>query len=104
MALRVPFRRVAAVATACILGALALPAAGVTHAEAREPGPLKMEEVEVRGYREKPGRLFLPVPRPVYSPSPVRFDLFREDIARPIPPGEIPHLGGTEGGSIDDTR
>jgi hypothetical protein len=47
---------------------------------------LRMEELEVRGLREKPGTLYLPVHRGIDLPSPVRYDLFLEDAARPFDP------------------
>ena len=50
---------------------------------------LRMEELEVRGFREKPGILYLPVHKGIASPSPVRYDLFLEDMARPVFPREI---------------
>ena len=50
---------------------------------------LRMEELEVRGLREKPGILYLPVHKEIAFPSPVRYDLFLEDMARPVFPGEI---------------
>jgi hypothetical protein len=50
---------------------------------------LKMEELEVRGLREKPGVLYLPVHKAVTFPSPVRYDLFLEDMANPVSPREI---------------
>ena len=49
--------------------------------------PIQMEELEVRGLREKPEVLYLPVHRGIALPSPVRYDLFLEDMARPILPG-----------------
>jgi len=52
--------------------------------------PLRMEEMEVRGLREKPGVLYLPVPQGITVPSPVRYDLFLTDMARPVLPREIP--------------
>ena len=48
---------------------------------------VRMEELEVRGLREKPGTLYLPVHRGIDLPSPVRYDLFLEDAARPFDPG-----------------
>jgi len=51
---------------------------------------LRMEELEVRGLREKPGVLYLPVRRGTTIPSPVRYDLFLTDMARPVLPREIP--------------
>ena len=50
---------------------------------------LTMEELEVRGSREKPDTLFLPVPGAIRHVAPVRFDLFREDMTRPVLPWEI---------------
>ena len=50
---------------------------------------LTMEELEVRGFREKPGQLYVSVPNHVFLPAPVRYDLLREDLARPILPWEI---------------
>lgn len=47
---------------------------------------LKMEELEVRGIRENPDVLYLPVPEGIYFLSPVRFDLIREDVVRPVLP------------------
>ena len=49
---------------------------------------LRMEELEVRGLREKPGVLYLPVHRGITIPSPVRYDLFLTDMARPVFPPE----------------
>ena len=51
---------------------------------------LRMEELEVRGLREKPGVLYLPVRRGITIPSPVRYDLFLTDMAQPVFPWEIP--------------
>jgi hypothetical protein len=51
--------------------------------------PLKMEELEVRGLREKPEVLYLPIHRGIDLPSPVRYDLFLEDMARPVFPQGI---------------
>ncbi len=65
------------------------------------PHPLKMEELEVRGLREKPDRLYLPVPGQVHFPLPTRFDLFREDLARPVLPWEIVNDGTTNGEESD---
>ena len=50
---------------------------------------LRMEELEVRGLREKPEVLYLPVHRGITIPSPVRFDLFLEDMARPVFPRDV---------------
>ena len=53
------------------------------------PAPLRMEELEVRGLREKPEVLYLPVPRGIVLPSPVRYDLFLEDMEKPVFPRDI---------------
>ena len=52
--------------------------------------PLRMEELEVRGFREIPEVLYLPVHRGIALPSPVRYDLFLEDMERPVFHREIP--------------
>jgi hypothetical protein len=51
---------------------------------------LRMEELEVRGLREKPEVLYLPVHRGITIPSPVRYDLFLEDMSRPVFPRDVP--------------
>ena len=51
--------------------------------------PLHMEELEVRGLREKPEVLYLPVHPGIALPTPVRYDLFLEDMARPVLPADI---------------
>ena len=57
----------------------------------RGEAPLRMEELEVRGLRDAPEILYLPVHRVIDLPSPVRYDLFLEDMARPvIPPDGAP--------------
>lgn len=79
-------------------------------ASAQEPSgtgaraPLKMEELEVRGVLEKPGRLYLPRPAEILISLPVRFDFFREDMVKPILPWEItsdrlPNGGARESGN-----
>jgi hypothetical protein len=50
---------------------------------------LRMEELEVRGLREKPGVLYLPVHKGISIPSPVSYDLFLEDMAQPVFPRGI---------------
>jgi hypothetical protein len=68
---------------------------------------LRMEELEVRGLREKPSVLYLPVHRGITIPSPVRYDLFLEDMVRPVFPREVlpeaPRADGIprQGASID---
>jgi hypothetical protein len=49
--------------------------------------PLRMEELEVFGIQEKPEVLYAPVHRGIALPSPVRYDLFLDDMGRPIVPG-----------------
>lgn len=51
--------------------------------EVHGSAPLLMDELEVRGLREMSGELYLPVHREVVVPSPVRYDLFLEDMERP---------------------
>ena len=71
------------------------------------PHSLRMEDLEVRGLREKPEVLYLPVHRGITIPSPVRYDLFLEDMARPVFPRDIlpedPRADGIprQGASID---
>jgi hypothetical protein len=55
----------------------------------KERPSLTMEELEVRGRQEKPDTLFLPVPAVIRHSAPVRLDLFREDMTRPVLPWEI---------------
>jgi hypothetical protein len=71
------------------LAAGIFPLWGMAQGQDGETPPLSMEELEVRGFRDKPGQLYVSVPNQVFSPPPVRFDLFREDLARPILPWEI---------------
>ena len=81
-------RRAAAFLAFCILAtapgfAAEKPAAG------RGSNSLRMEELEVRGLREKPGVLYPPVHHGIAIPSPVRYDLFLADMARPVLPREV---------------
>lgn len=62
---------------------------------------MTMEELEVRGYREKPDRLFLPVPPGIRRAAPVRYDLFREDVTKPVLPWEIDIRNTRAGGNLD---
>lgn len=62
---------------------------GKVCAAGKERPSLTMEELEVRGRREKPDTLFLPVPAAIRHAAPVRFDLFREDMTKPVLPWEI---------------
>jgi len=69
--------------------------------------PLQMDALEVRGLREKPEILYLPVHRGIVLSFPARYDLFLEDMERPVSPREIfpqiPPAGGTfeQGASLD---
>ena len=63
--------------------------------------PIQMEELEVRGHREKPEVLYLPVPRGIVLPSPVRYDLFLKDMKRPVFPREIPSQTPPDGGNFE---
>ena len=51
--------------------------------------PLRMEDLEVRGRRDKPDVLYIPGHRGIAIHSPVRYDLFLDDMERPIFPREI---------------
>jgi len=89
-------RRTAAVVALCILAAA--PGLAAEKQAGRKPPPLRMEDLEIRGAREKAGALYLPVYRPVAVQAPVRFDLFLEDMVRPVSPGEaLPELMRTDG-------
>ena len=70
------------------LAAGIFPPSGRAQGQEAETPSLSMEELEVRGIRDKPGQLYVSVPEQVFSSPPVRFDLFREDLARPILPWE----------------
>jgi hypothetical protein len=66
------------------------------------PHSLRMDALEVRGLREKPDILYLPVPAGIALPSPVRYDLFLEDMTRPILPREIlPETSPAGGNSLE---
>jgi hypothetical protein len=82
-------RRTAAFLALCILAAAPGLAAEKPTAGGG-PHSLRMEELEVRGLREKPGVLYLPVPNGITIPSPVRYDLFLTDMAQPVLPREVP--------------
>jgi len=51
--------------------------------------PLRMEDLEVRGFRETPDVLYLPVHRGIALPAPVRYDLFLNDMEKPVFPRDI---------------
>jgi len=74
---------------ACVFVGGIFPHQGKAEETGAESPLLTMEELEVRGFREKPGQLYLSVPEQVFLPAPVRYDLLREDLARPILPWEI---------------
>jgi hypothetical protein len=63
--------------------------------------PLRMEDLEVRGIREKPEVLYLPVHRGIPPSSPVRYDLFLVDMSRPVAPREIESQPPPAGGTTD---
>jgi len=99
-------KRVAAFLALCILAAAPGFAADKPAAGGGSRS-LRMEELEVRGLREKPGVLYLPVHQGITIPTPVRYDLFLEDMARPVFPREVlpeePRADGVprKGASID---
>jgi hypothetical protein len=66
--------------------------------------PLRMEELEVRGLREKPEVLYLPVQRGISLPSPVRFDLFLVDVSRPVTLQEIEPENPTARGNTEGRK
>ncbi len=68
----------------------------------RLPPHVAVEEMEVRGVREEPGRLYVPVPVPIVLTAPVRYDFVLEDMARPIPLGEALGVPAASEGDRDD--
>ena len=60
--------------------------------EVRGNAPLRMEELEVLGRRQTPEVLYLPVHQGIALPAPVRYDLFLEDMEKPVDPREISPL------------
>jgi len=98
--------RAAAFLALCILAA-APGVAAEKPAAGGGPHSLRMEDLEVRGIREKPEVLYLPAHRGITIPSPVRYDLFLDDMARPVFPREVlpedPRADGSprQGASID---
>jgi hypothetical protein len=86
---------------ACLISSGMMMGTGKARAAGTNPPPLTMEELEVRGRREKPDRLYLPVPRGIRHAAPVRFDLLREDMTRPILPWEIDGRNQPAGGKRD---
>ena len=74
-----------------VLGSLAASTGFAAEPRSMRKGstPLHMEELEVRGIREKPETLYLPVHAGIVLPTAVRYDLFRNDMTRPVLPGEV---------------
>lgn len=66
-----------------------LPSRGMAESAKAESPVLTMEELEVRGFREKPGQLYISVPDQIFLPARVRYDLLAEDLAKPILPWEL---------------
>jgi len=93
--------KLAALALAGLIGSGMVMGTGKARAAATGKAPLTMEELEVRGRREKPDKLYLPVFRGIRHPAPVRFDLLREDMTRPILPWEIESRNKPVGGKRD---
>jgi hypothetical protein len=84
-----------------LIGSGMMVGTGIARAAGADQTPLTMEELEVRGHREKPDRLYLPVPRGKRHAAPVRFDLLREDMTRPVLPWEIDSRNKPVGGKGD---
>jgi hypothetical protein len=88
-----------------LLVLLALPAARGFAADRPKAedsaAPLHMEDLEVRGIREKPEVLYLPVHRGISLPSSVRYDLFLVDMSRPVTPREIEPQTPSPGGTME---
>lgn len=81
-----------------LAGILLAAALGTPRTEAKGPsagtsegsGPaVRMEELEVRGFREDPGLLFVPAPSGVPVPPLGRIDSLVGELGRPVPPWEI---------------
>ncbi len=81
-----------------LAGILAAAALGTPRADAEAPPartpaisspPVRMEELEVRGFREDPGPLFVPAPSGVPIPPIERIDSLVGELGRPVPPWEI---------------
>ena len=87
---------------AAIAVAAAAVSAGHLPAGGAETTPLSMEELEVRGVIEKPDRLYVSMPKPIFDPAPVRLDLFSEDLGRPVHPPEIGNGILSDGGALED--
>lgn len=76
--------------------------AGNSFGAGEETPPLSMEELEVRGVIEKPDRLYVSMPKPIFDPAPVRFDLFSEDLGSAVCPPEIGQETPPSGGALED--
>lgn len=83
-------RRIMIWVTAAVVGAGILPPLARSQGAPAGSSPLTMEELEVRGIRTKPGRLFFSAANPEPAPAEPRMDLFRDDLQKPILPWEIP--------------
>ena len=93
--------KLVALALAGLIGSGMVMGTGKARAAATDKAPLTMEELEVRGRREKPDKLYLPVSQGIRHPAPVRFDLLREDMTMPILPWEIDSRDKPVGGKRD---
>jgi len=93
--------KLVSLALAGLIGTGMMMGTGKARAAGTDQPPLTMEELEVRGRREKPDRLYLPVPRGIRHAAPVRFDLLREDMTRPVLPWEIDSRNKPVGGKRD---
>lgn len=91
-------RRVMAWMVAGVLGTGFFPSPAKAQEAKGQTPPLTMEELEVRGYRDKPGQLYFSVSDQVFVPAPVRFDLLAEDVAKPFLPWEIVRDPGRDEG------
>ncbi len=102
MSRRIELSRLKLCSAALIAGFAVLLPAGKSLGEQRPAPPVTMEELEVRGVRENPDRLYVSVPNPIFDPAPVRFDLFAEDLREPVFPPEFDNASQPNGGSLDD--
>jgi len=93
--------KLVALALAGLIGCGMVMVTGKARAAVTDKAPLTMEELEVRGRREKPDKLYLPVSRGIRHSAPVRFDLLREDMTRPILPWAIDSRNKPLGGKRD---
>ena len=75
-------------------------AAERSRTKAAAPPALRMEDLEVRGYKEKPEVLYAPVHKGTEPPSPIRYDLFLVDMNRAVSPLETAPQPPPGGGTI----